>query len=137
MHCVGNILMTSYQISVAGSTSSRTDRLDFNFFFHSFLCKVTDQASDFLVSRFDCHFDCQFIYDLQAGKGRTGLMVCSYLVYGGMSSEDALQLYAQRRTTNNEGVGQFKHCFPIYVLQLVLLPIVRPRNVTRKLTETR
>ncbi|KAK4751325.1 hypothetical protein SAY87_004807 [Trapa incisa] len=40
-----------------------------------------------------------------AGKGRTGLMVCSYLVYCGMSSEDALQLYAQRRTTNNEGVS--------------------------------
>ncbi|OWM74784.1 phosphatidylinositol 3,4,5-trisphosphate 3-phosphatase and protein-tyrosine-phosphatase PTEN1 [Punica granatum] len=40
-----------------------------------------------------------------AGKGRTGLMVCSYLVYGGMSPEEALQLYAQRRTTNNEGVS--------------------------------
>ncbi|XP_038903304.1 phosphatidylinositol 3,4,5-trisphosphate 3-phosphatase and protein-tyrosine-phosphatase PTEN1 [Benincasa hispida] len=40
-----------------------------------------------------------------AGKGRTGLMVCAYLVYCGMSVEDALQLYAQRRTTNNEGVS--------------------------------
>uniref|UniRef100_A0A7N0ZSY2 phosphatidylinositol-3,4,5-trisphosphate 3-phosphatase n=1 Tax=Kalanchoe fedtschenkoi TaxID=63787 RepID=A0A7N0ZSY2_KALFE len=39
-----------------------------------------------------------------AGKGRTGLMVCAYLVYSGMSAEKALQLYAQRRTTNNEGV---------------------------------
>lgn len=40
-----------------------------------------------------------------AGKGRTGLMVCAYLVYRGMSVEEALQLYAHRRTTNNEGVS--------------------------------
>ncbi|XP_031286784.1 phosphatidylinositol 3,4,5-trisphosphate 3-phosphatase and protein-tyrosine-phosphatase PTEN1 [Pistacia vera] len=39
-----------------------------------------------------------------AGKGRTGLMVCAYLVYSGMSAEEALQLYAHKRTTNNEGV---------------------------------
>ncbi|WRX22341.1 Dual specificity phosphatase [Theobroma cacao] len=40
-----------------------------------------------------------------AGKGRTGLMVCAYLVYSGMLAEEALQLYAQKRTTNNEGVS--------------------------------
>ncbi|KAJ4961894.1 hypothetical protein NE237_021804 [Protea cynaroides] len=40
-----------------------------------------------------------------AGKGRTGLMVCAYLVYSGMSAEEALQLYAHKRTTNNEGVS--------------------------------
>lgn len=40
-----------------------------------------------------------------AGKGRTGLMVCAYLVYIGMTVEEALQLYAHRRTTNNEGVS--------------------------------
>ncbi|XP_009784409.1 phosphatidylinositol 3,4,5-trisphosphate 3-phosphatase and protein-tyrosine-phosphatase PTEN1 [Nicotiana sylvestris] len=40
-----------------------------------------------------------------AGKGRTGLMVCSYLVYTGMSAEEALRLYAEKRTTNNEGVS--------------------------------
>ncbi|XP_057967726.1 phosphatidylinositol 3,4,5-trisphosphate 3-phosphatase and protein-tyrosine-phosphatase PTEN1 isoform X2 [Malania oleifera] len=40
-----------------------------------------------------------------AGKGRTGLMVCAYLVYSGMTAEAALQLYAQKRTTNNEGVS--------------------------------
>ncbi|PIA39451.1 hypothetical protein AQUCO_02600120v1 [Aquilegia coerulea] len=40
-----------------------------------------------------------------AGKGRTGLMVCAYLVYLGMSAEEALQMYAQRRTINNEGVS--------------------------------
>lgn len=40
-----------------------------------------------------------------AGKGRTGLMVSSYLTYCGMSADEALQLYADRRTTNNEGVS--------------------------------
>ncbi|XP_047317820.1 phosphatidylinositol 3,4,5-trisphosphate 3-phosphatase and protein-tyrosine-phosphatase PTEN1 [Impatiens glandulifera] len=40
-----------------------------------------------------------------AGKGRTGLMVCAYLVYTGLSAEEALQLYAHKRTTNNEGVS--------------------------------
>ncbi|CAI0453904.1 unnamed protein product [Linum tenue] len=40
-----------------------------------------------------------------AGKGRTGLMVCVYLVYCGMTAEDALQLYASKRTTNNQGVS--------------------------------
>uniref|UniRef100_A0A2N9GZ33 Phosphatidylinositol-3,4,5-trisphosphate 3-phosphatase n=1 Tax=Fagus sylvatica TaxID=28930 RepID=A0A2N9GZ33_FAGSY len=40
-----------------------------------------------------------------AGKGRTGLMVCAYLVYSGMSADEALQLYADMRTTNNEGVS--------------------------------
>ncbi|KAK4852589.1 hypothetical protein QYF36_025269 [Acer negundo] len=41
----------------------------------------------------------------KAGKGRTGLMVCAYLVYSGMTAEEALQLYAYKRTTNNEGVS--------------------------------
>ncbi|KDP27203.1 hypothetical protein JCGZ_19902 [Jatropha curcas] len=40
-----------------------------------------------------------------AGKGRTGLMVSSYLVYSGMVVEEALQLYANKRTTNNQGVS--------------------------------
>ena len=40
-----------------------------------------------------------------AGKGRTGLMVSAYLVYGGMSAEEALEMYASRRTTNNNGVS--------------------------------
>lgn len=40
-----------------------------------------------------------------AGKGRTGLMVSCYLVYCGMSAEKALQVYAEKRTTNNEGVS--------------------------------
>lgn len=45
-----------------------------------------------------------------AGKGRTGLMVSCYLVYTGMSAEKALQVYAERRTTNNEGVSIASQC---------------------------
>jgi len=52
---------------------------------------------------------------LQAGKGRTGLMVCTYLVYIGLSAEEALQLYAQKRTTNNEGVSP-KFCKKTHVI---------------------
>ncbi|KVF06534.1 Dual specificity phosphatase, catalytic domain-containing protein, partial [Cynara cardunculus var. scolymus] len=40
-----------------------------------------------------------------AGKGRTGLMVSSFLVYTGMLAEEALQVYADKRTTNNLGVS--------------------------------
>ncbi|XP_058226322.1 phosphatidylinositol 3,4,5-trisphosphate 3-phosphatase and protein-tyrosine-phosphatase PTEN1 isoform X1 [Rhododendron vialii] len=45
-----------------------------------------------------------------AGKGRTGMMVCAYLVYSGMSVKEALQVYAQKRTTNNEGVSIPSQC---------------------------
>ncbi|KAH7852394.1 hypothetical protein Vadar_024292 [Vaccinium darrowii] len=45
-----------------------------------------------------------------AGKGRTGMMVCAYLVYSGMTAEEALQVYAQKRTTNNEGVSIPSQC---------------------------
>ncbi|GKE08735.1 phosphatidylinositol 3,4,5-trisphosphate 3-phosphatase and protein-tyrosine-phosphatase PTEN1 isoform X2, partial [Tanacetum coccineum] len=39
-----------------------------------------------------------------AGKGRTGLTVSSYLTYTGMLAEEALQVYADKRTTNNLGI---------------------------------
>ncbi|XLT72185.1 hypothetical protein HN873_028611, partial [Arachis hypogaea] len=44
-----------------------------------------------------------------AGKGRTGLMVCSYLTYSGMPANEAFQLNAERRTTNNEGVSYVRY----------------------------
>jgi hypothetical protein len=56
----------------------------------------------------------------QAGKGRTGLMVCAYLIYTGMSVEDALQLYADRRTYNNEGVCHFLKLFFLAVAVVYL-----------------
>ncbi|KAK6255951.1 hypothetical protein SCA6_017256, partial [Theobroma cacao] len=51
-----------------------------------------------------------------AGKGRTGLMVCAYLVYSGMLAEEALQLYAQKRTTNNEGVSSIRSLYQANVV---------------------
>lgn len=48
------------------------------------------------------------MFIVQAGKGRTGLMVSAYLVYGGMSAEEALEMYASRRTTNNNGVSPLR-----------------------------
>ena len=52
---------------------------------------------------------CSHTTFLKAGKGRTGLMVCAFLVYSGMSAEQALELYAHRRTTNNEGVSHITY----------------------------
>eukprot|EP01083_Nonionella_stella_P017911 50128_1 len=42
----------------------------------------------------------------KAGKGRTGLMMACYFVYSGTacSAEDAMKLFAQRRTHNGQGV---------------------------------
>lgn len=42
----------------------------------------------------------------KAGKGRTGVMICAYLLYSQMCStpEDALEFYAQKRTKNTHGV---------------------------------
>jgi hypothetical protein len=40
----------------------------------------------------------------KAGKGRTGLMICCYLMYSGRcaTASEALQLFAQRRTLNQK-----------------------------------
>ena len=42
----------------------------------------------------------------KAGKGRTGVMICSYLVFSGLcqTSEKAFRYYARIRTKNNTGV---------------------------------
>ncbi|CAD7702647.1 unnamed protein product [Ostreobium quekettii] len=42
----------------------------------------------------------------KAGKGRTGIMVCSYLVYKRLccSAEEAMSLFGEKRTVNNKGV---------------------------------
>lgn len=43
----------------------------------------------------------------KAGKGRTGLVICAFLVYryyGKINAEQALNFYAERRTHNHKGV---------------------------------
>ena len=42
----------------------------------------------------------------KAGKGRTGVMICSYLVFSGLceNTEKALRYYARIRTKNNAGI---------------------------------
>lgn len=42
----------------------------------------------------------------KAGKGRTGVMICSYLIFSGLckTSDDAFQHYAESRTYNKKGV---------------------------------
>ncbi|GMH40870.1 hypothetical protein BSKO_08774 [Bryopsis sp. KO-2023] len=42
----------------------------------------------------------------KAGKGRTGTMICCFLIYSGIcaNAEEAIDLFARRRTMNNKGV---------------------------------
>jgi len=57
----------------------------------------------------------------KAGKGRTGTMIASYMVYTGMceTAGDALRVFGQRRTANGKGVTipsqiRYVHYFEFY-----------------------
>ncbi|GBG62257.1 hypothetical protein CBR_g29865 [Chara braunii] len=82
----------------------------------------------------------------KAGKGRTGLMVCSYLVYLGMTAEEALRHYATRRMHNGEGISiASQRRYVGYFSQILssprngcALPEVKvPEKVTRNLRRVR
>ncbi|KAF9410785.1 hypothetical protein BGZ94_001530 [Podila epigama] len=40
----------------------------------------------------------------KAGKGRTGLMICSFLVHCGATADEAIRLYGEKRTLDGQGV---------------------------------
>ncbi|CAI5499709.1 unnamed protein product [Closterium sp. Naga37s-1] len=61
---------------------------------------LCESAQDWLDR---CH-DNIIVVHCKAGKGRTGVMVCCLLLLAGMTTDDALALYADRRTLNRAGV---------------------------------
>lgn len=63
-----------------------------------------------------------FLYVSQAGKGRTGVAICAYMLYSGMqpTADKSLAFYAQRRTKNNKGVTIPSQCRTIYYLETIL-----------------
>ncbi|THG17892.1 hypothetical protein TEA_019490 [Camellia sinensis var. sinensis] len=62
----------------------------------------TFRGSCFGDGIFSCTESCS-CSPIACWQGQTGLMVSAYLVYSGMSAKEALQVYAHKRTTNNEG----------------------------------
>ncbi|GAM17605.1 hypothetical protein SAMD00019534_007800 [Acytostelium subglobosum LB1] len=74
----------------------------------------------------------------KAGKGRTGLMICCYLIYCGEwpETENSLKFYAAARTYNQKGVTipsqiRYVHYFSRYLREK--LPYNPPERVLRKI----
>jgi phosphatidylinositol-3,4,5-trisphosphate 3-phosphatase/dual-specificity protein phosphatase PTEN len=70
----------------------------------------------------------------KAGKGRTGTIICSYLIYSGIceNAEQALNFFSKMRTHNNKGVtipSQIRYVkyFSEILLSNIKLPLDFPR----------
>eukprot|EP00455_Lapot_gusevi_P006589 TRINITY_DN1280_c0_g1_i17.p1 TRINITY_DN1280_c0_g1~~TRINITY_DN1280_c0_g1_i17.p1 ORF type:complete len:511 (-),score=158.05 TRINITY_DN1280_c0_g1_i17:105-1544(-) len=83
----------------------------------------------------------------KAGKGRTGLVICCYLVFSHISrnAEEALTLYGSLRTKNGKGVTipsqrryvkYFERWFEEYYLNDRSLPVIPPAYVLRRVRFT-
>jgi phosphatidylinositol-3,4,5-trisphosphate 3-phosphatase/dual-specificity protein phosphatase PTEN len=79
----------------------------------------------------------------KAGKGRTGVMVCCYLLYAGLvhSAAAGLQLFGDKRTFNSKGVTiPSQQRFIYYWEQMLLRGIyrsIRPHSQTLQLCYVR
>jgi phosphatidylinositol-3,4,5-trisphosphate 3-phosphatase/dual-specificity protein phosphatase PTEN len=62
----------------------------------------------------------------KAGKGRTGMLICSFLVFKGYSARDALGIFADQRTHNSKGVTIPSQIRYVYYLEELLRPRAAP-----------
>lgn len=65
---------------------------------------------NFLITNKDSYA----VVHCKAGKGRTGSMICSYLIFSGLANdvEEASRMYAERRSEKLKGVtvpSQIRH----------------------------